>query len=532
MLTDARTLAAGTRRDVDVCVVGAGAAGITLALELMGSGLRVLLLESGGEEEDPATQDLYAGDSVGRPITTLDSPLRLEQMRLRYLGGTTNHWAGFCRPLQAIDFEERDHLAVSGWPFGPDELEPHMPRAAELARISTSDFSLDTWEPKMGFPPLDLGADAIETFVYQTTFGMKFGAVYRRDLETADDVEVLLHANVVNLATTDGRRVDRVDVRTLDGVQIEVEAEAYVLATGGIENARILLASTDADPGGLGNGNDLVGRHFTEHLQIYAGFALLEEDASLPGFNGTQVTVEQGRHTGHEHGVKYALGLTEQHVRDAATTGLEIQMVTSNYPAATPLHRDGITTDDVGSLLRRAGDTPAVSAYLQGLAEQELDPESRVLLGSTTDALGMRRVQLDWRYSQADRRRALDGFRVAAEAIGASGLGRVQLVPGGVHADAVDNLVPDEWVSLYSSSPAAIDETDFPIGMGFHHMCTTRMAADPARGVVDADCRMHEVENLWVGGSSVFATGGVATPTYTIVALATRLADHLRTVLT
>ena len=169
--------------------------------------------------------------------------------------------------------------------------------------------------------------------------------------------------------------------------------------------------------------------------------------------------------------------------------------------------------------------------YLQGLAEQELDPESRVILGSATDALGMRRVELDWQYSAADRRRALDGYRIVAEEFGASGLGRVQLVPGGIHADAIDNLVPGEFVSIYSSSPDEIDENNFPVGMGFHHMCTTRMAASPSDGVVDPDCRMHEVENLWVAGSSVFATGGTATPTYTLVALAARLADHLTAVL-
>lgn len=531
MLTDARTLPSGTRRQADVCIIGAGAAGITIAMELRDSGLEVILLESGGREETPEHQDLLAGDSIGRPSTTLDSPVRLDQMRLRYFGGTTNHWAGFCRPLSPVDFEVRDHLAVSGWPFGPEELEPFMNRAAEWVRITDADFSLDRWESKLGLSSLPIDSDRIENFVYQLTFPTKFGELYGAELDAATDVEVLLHANAVNLATTDGRRVERVDVRTLDGGQIEVVADSFVLATGGIENARLLLASTDADPAGLGNGNDLVGRYFTEHLQVYAGFAILEDHPALPGYQGAEVTIESGRHAGDRHGAKFALGLTDDHVRDAQTTGLEIQMLTSSYPAGVPLHRDGVTTNDIGALLEGQGETPGATAYLQALAEQELDAESRVLLGTDTDALGMRRVQLDWRYSQADRRRALDGYRIAAEAIGASDLGRVQLVPNGIHADAIDNLVMGEFVSIYSSSPAEIDEENFPVGMGFHHMCTTRMAADPADGVVDADCRMHEVDNLWVGGSSVFATGGVATPTYTLVALAVRLADHLKSVL-
>ncbi|MEQ8841245.1 MAG: GMC family oxidoreductase [Acidimicrobiales bacterium] len=528
MLTDARTLPSGTSRQADVCVIGGGAAGITLALELHGSGLDVLLIESGGREQDPAYQDLNAGENIGRPSTTLDSPVRLDQTRLRYLGGTTNHWAGFCRPFSPVDFEVRDHLAVSGWPFGPEELTPYLERAAEWVRIGGPDFSLDTWVPRMGLPSWELGSDRVETTVYQVTFPTKFGELYGPDLESATDVEVLTHASVVNLASTDGRRVERVDIRTLDGVQIEATATAYVLATGGIENARVLLASTDADPGGLGNGNDMVGRYFAEHLQIYAGFALLDDHPALPGFTGTDHTIETGRHAGTNHGAKFALGLTDSHVRDEATTGLEIQLSIGTYPDGVPVYRDGTPIQAIDALLRAEGREFGATAYVQGLAEQALDPESRVMLDTTRDALGMRRVMLDWRYSQADRRRALDGFRVAAEAIGAAGLGRVQLVPGGVHPDALDNLVRDELVSAYSASAAAIDEENFPIGMGFHHMCTTRMAADPAEGVVDPDCRMHEVENLWIGGSSVFATGGVATPTYTLVALAVRLADHLK----
>ena len=145
MLTDARTVRSGTTRTADVCIVGGGAAGITLALELGGSGLEVILLESGGDTEDPATQNLAAGESIGNPSTSLDKPVRLDEMRLRYLGGTTNHWGGFCRPLSPIDFEERDHLAVSGWPITHAELENYLERAAEWVRISDANFELSRW---------------------------------------------------------------------------------------------------------------------------------------------------------------------------------------------------------------------------------------------------------------------------------------------------------------------------------------------------------------------------------------------------
>lgn len=528
MLIDAASIDTGTAFAADVCVIGAGAAGITLAIELAGRGHEVLLVESGGREEEPAVQDLAAGDSIGRPSTTLDSPVRLDQMRLRYLGGTTNHWAGFCRPLSPVDFEPRDHLAVSGWPFGPEELEPFMDRAAEWVRISDADFGLERWEEKLGMRAPAIRSDRIEPFVYQLTFPTKFGRVYAGELENTPGLTVLLGANVVNLATDTGRSITGVDLRSLDGTALRADARAYVLATGGIENPRILLASTDHDPAGLGNANGLVGRYFTEHLQVYAGFGLLDADpADVVGLEGAEVTIEQGRHAGETHGAKFALGLTEDHLRSEATTGLEIQLLTSTFPAGAPVQDTGATMADVAALIGHTGPVPGTAVYLQGLAEQELDPESRVLLGPRTDALGMRRVQLDWRYSAADRRRALDGFRVCAEEFGATGAGRVQLVPGGVHADAIDNLVPGEFVSIYRSLPDEVDEENFVIGMGFHHMCTTRMAASRDEGVVDANCRVHEVDNLWIGGSSVFATGGTATPTYTLVALAVRLADHL-----
>jgi choline dehydrogenase-like flavoprotein len=532
MLIDATTLDSGATIGGDVCIIGAGAAGITLGIELAALGFDVVILESGGHDEDAATQDLAAGSSIGQPATTLDSPVRLDQMRLRYLGGTTNHWAGFCRPLSPVDFEVRDHLAVSGWPFGPDELAPYMRRAAEWVRITDDDFSLDRWEVKLGMQAPAIRSDRLEPFVYQLTFPTKFGRVYRPEIDATPNLRVYLNANTVNMATADGRQVSHLDVRTLGGVSLRAEATAYVLAAGGIENPRLLLASTDNDPAGLGNANDLVGRYFTEHLQVYAGFGLLDADpADVAGLNGAEVTIETGRHAGETHGAKFALGLTDHHVRDAETTGLELQLLQSAFPEGAPLQESGATMSDVGELLGRTGTTPGTAVYLQGLAEQELDPESRVILGSATDALGMRRVELDWQYSAADRRRALDGYRIVAEEFGASGLGRVQLVPGGIHADAIDNLVPGEFVSIYSSSPDEIDENNFPVGMGFHHMCTTRMAASPSDGVVDPDCRMHEVENLWVAGSSVFATGGTATPTYTLVALAARLADHLTAVL-
>ena len=533
MLTDARTLAPGSVIRADICIIGAGAAGITLALELANSGLRTVMLESGGADgPDPATQALYEGESVGQPMQSLADPLGLDVIRLRWLGGTTNHWAGFCRPIERIDFERRDHLAVSGWPLDGGDLASFWARAARYCRISDADDDADTWATRTGLSPPLPTAGAVRTFAYQVTPEMSFGAEYHDDLAADDSLEVLLWANAVNLATSGGTRLDAVDIATLSGTTARVEADAIVLACGGLENPRLLLASTDADPAGVANGHDQVGRYFAEHFQVAGGFGVLDVDQSLlDGYNGTNVTLSEGRFAGQQHGVKFALGLSSNHVRDAATLGLEAQLISGSLPVGVPLRLSGVGVIDAAELMALTGDrAPATSIYVQLLAEQQLDPESRVTLGKGTDALGMRRIRLDWRYGAEDRAAVVRGMQTMGEELGAAGLGRLQVLPGAVTIEP-ENIVADEFITIYGADVNAIDPEDFPIGVGFHHMCTTRMSDDPATGVVDVQCRAHDVDNLWIAGSSVFGTGGVSTPTLTIVALAIRLADHLKEVL-
>lgn len=535
MLIDARNLESDSILDADVCVVGAGAAGITVALELAESGLSTVLLESGGQTgPDPDTQALYKGSSTGQPFQSLFNPVTipLDIVRLRWLGGTTNHWAGYCRKLEPIDFEQRPHLAVSGWPIGSADLHDYWNRAARWCRITDAEDDAQIWADRLSAPsPLSSSA-AVHSRAFQVTPIMRFGDEYRPDLSFTEGVTVVLWANVVNLATTDGRHIEAAQARTLTGNSLTVRARGFVLACGGLENPRLLLASTDADPSGIGNQHDQVGRHFAEHLQVAGGFGVVDATPDeLAGYLGVQATITQGPWAGHEHGVKYALALTSDHVRSNNTLGLESQLLVGSLPDGGPVQQAGVDAKAAADLMAfSTKKAPASSLYLQVLAEQALDPQSRVTLGSATDALGMRRIRLHWRYNSSDKAAVVSGLRTMAAELGALGLGRLQVLPGAVTFGRPD-FDPVELINFYGSDPDDIDPTDFPVGVGFHHMCTTRMSADPHSGVVDADCRVHEVDNLWIGGSSVFATGGVATPTFTIVALAVRLADHLREVL-
>ena len=263
MITDARTLADGATLEADVCIAGAGAAGMTIALDLRASGLSVLLLESGGAERDPAVQSLSEGRMTG--IDTWN----VRTMRIRALGGTTGHWAGWCRPLTPQDFEARDYISLSGWPIKYSDLVPFYRRACETVQIGEFDWNSAARAKATGKALLPLGA-AIDQRYYQFSPPTRFGGVYSDVLEQADDVRVLTFANVQDIRLDQRRgRVESFACRTLQGTTFNVHAGRYVLALGGIENARVLLASRSQESDGVANGHGVVGRYFMEHPHYY-----------------------------------------------------------------------------------------------------------------------------------------------------------------------------------------------------------------------------------------------------------------------
>ena len=264
MFIDARGVASNSEISADLCIVGAGAAGITLARSLAGDGVNVCLLESGDLAFRWDTQSLYDGSNVGLPYFDLDV------CQVRYFGGNTNGWGGWCRPLDPIDLEPRPWLGLGGWPLSSDELAPYYRRAYEICQLPTADFDASSWCARLGndrrarllpFDPAKLVPS-----VYQFSPPTRFGRVYRDAIAAAGTVRCFVNANVLKLKTTcDARSVKHVEVGTLAGNRFRVAARLFVLAAGGIENARLLLLSNDVIGAGLGNGNDLVGRHFMEH---------------------------------------------------------------------------------------------------------------------------------------------------------------------------------------------------------------------------------------------------------------------------
>jgi len=480
VFADAREVPEGTRITADVCVIGAGAAGITLARELSAPNRRVVVLESGFSEPDAATQTLYDGDSLGIPYFALGDP----STRTRQFGGSTNQWNGECRPLTAYDFVARPWLPESGWPFDLDELLPYYDRAQAVCELGPYSYAAPD-------PALD---GTVEPTVIQYSPPTRFGPAMHDAFASETGTTVYVGANVVELTpVASARALEHVVVATLSGTRFVVRAGAFVLATGGIENARLLLLSDRVVRGGIGNAHDLVGRFFMEHLYV-------DHAATVDVARGFRGRYGRDQWTGSAR-VRYALTLSEATQRADQLPGTTF--VLGGVP--TPTRPRGRLRE----VVRRAAVATRTSTRVpvKHIQEQVPNRASRVVLASDCDQLGARHAALDWRVSAIDKRSAARSHGVLDRALRAAGVGRVV-------ASRLD------------------DGPDWPAGLrgARHHMGTTRIHPDPKRGVVDTDCRVHGVANLYVAGSSVFPTSGTANPTLTIVALALRLADHLKSV--
>ena len=510
MFADARRLPDQSTLEADLAIIGGGVAGITLARALAGSGISICLVEAGGLEPDPEVQSLYEGENTGIDY----SP---SATRMRLFGGSSNHWGGYCRPLDAIDFAKRDWVPYSGWPITVDDLTSYYQPAAEIVEIDPGRFDDSTyWQRMTGEEIPELATGRMQLKFVHFSPPTRFGSRYRDDLQRAGNISILLNANVTQIsATADARSVQHLDIRTLNGRRHKVKARRYVLAAGGLENARVLMLSDNAVPAGLGNQNDLVGRFFMEHPHM-GGFAemvvadlrrlpkLLRERIEVEGrlakaaFNPSPSFLRQQRLLNATFMMGVAGKYSAAHIAPQTASGDDAPRLDMLLAARHFLR------DDV-ELAMPEGDTGiGVWLGIGGSCEQAPNPDSRVSLSTQRDALNLPRIKLNWRLTDQDRLSFYRHLEALALEFGAMGIGRLRMRI----AD------PTQWPQ--------------PLGGGSHHMGTTRMCDDPGQGVVDRNCKVHTVDNLFVAGSSVFPTSGVSNPTLTIVALTLRLADHLR----
>jgi choline dehydrogenase-like flavoprotein len=532
----------------NVCIVGAGAAGLTVACELEASGLGVLVLEAGGEGSwDRASQDPYEG-------TATPPHPRLSSYRRRTLGGTTTLWGGRCVPYDRIDFEPRDYVPGSGWPISYEEVAQHYPKAMDYCDAGRFDFSarsaLD--RPTELLPGLvdggDLCTDAIERYSLPTDFGAKF----RSRLKKSGNVTLLTHASVVRLKKeAGGDRITGAEVATRRGRSIQVRATVFVIAAGGIEAPRLLLIS-DPDGNGLGNRYDCLGRYYMCHIEDTVGALCARGGKVTFGFQKTKDGVYSRRKlllsesaqrregllnisfrlhypdiSGPAHGsaILSALYLARRllqpeyrellnyrgdHQDTGAIKARHIRNIIAGLPGLTVfgikyLARRKLVKRKLPYILvpNRDGTFP-----LEFSSEQTPLAQSRLRLTDDRDSYGMRRIRVDWQMCRSDVDSICSAYRLLKNNIDRTGSCALEFDQSTL-ADCIARARP----------------------VGGHHIGAARMSGHPASGVVDANCAVHGLPNLHIASSAVFPTASHANPTLTIVALAVRLAAHLKATL-
>lgn len=479
MYIDARDLDNGALIEGDICIVGAGAAGISMALEWMNTPYKVILLEGGGFQYDEKVQELYDGRETGQPYYPLKS------MRLHYFGGTTGHWGGFCSPLEHIDFIKRDWVPDSGWPIKRDDLDVFYARSQGILDLGPYDYSVNYWQKKdPSLTSLLSDNSVIWNKMWQFSKPVsRFGKKYKDTIVNAKNIHLYTYANVTGIRANESiSHIKEVTVKNYAGKEHKVRAKIFVLACGAIQNSRMLLASDKQAAKGLGNDNGLVGRYFMEHIEIFgSGELWLKKPDALKLYIRNPDTKARAE-----------LAVTEQQQAK--------HRILNGTISISPLLKEGEKLLPPNSLY------PAFQLITR--IEQAPNPLSRVTLDDEKDSLGVPRAALHWQLSSLDKKSIRKIYELLGEQVGIEGVARVKM------SDFLQDENDLSWPSF--------------TGGGQHHMGTTRMSDNPKEGVVDANCKIHAIDNLYIAGSSCFATGGAPNPTLTLVALTLRLSDYLK----
>ena len=471
-----------TKHKHDVCICGAGVAGITIAMELAEKGKKVGLFEAGSREYTNVSQSVYEATSTGLTYYGTNA------CRLRYLGGTSNHWSGRTMLLQPIDFTKREYFPLPGWPIKKDALDKYKYKAFEI--LGLVKHSLDA--PVVP----QLVSSSMKSVGRALPPPVRFGEKYYQQLLESLNIDLYINANLTDIRLNDAlNHVTELEVKNYKNKSYKFSGVKTVLAMGSIENAKLLLNSDSQQANGIGNKSGFVGGCFMEHFQVFMGEYSINpknpfwsSGAALEFFPTDKFVMDKKIGTsvisfGKANSKSYGRLKSIRKVLKDSVCPSETLTKYSKKLFDFNCEGDGIITT---------------------LCEQSPNKNSRLTLTNEKDPLGLRRVALNWQINELDKRTIRELALEAAKEFARLDLGRVKL---------------KEYVLS--------DEIEGKLGAHCHQMGTTRMSLSSKDGVVDINSNVFGIDNLYIAGSSVFSTGGGVNPTLSIVQLSLRLADHL-----
>ncbi|MEK9569884.1 MAG: GMC family oxidoreductase [Paracoccaceae bacterium] len=493
----------------DVCIVGTGPAGISVAKTLINSGLKIVMLESGGPVPDDAHQQLNSGENSGPSFLSLDAS------RLRCFGGGSGLWAGVCAPFRRDDFEKKPYLPLSGWPISLNDLELYYKEAAEMLGISyekfyKKDFFHDTLNG-ISFQRFNRTKSFLAGNVFQVanSKNKNFGVKYKSAIERSPNIDVFLHSTVTRLnLNQDGAGVESVLIADLLGNRRTIHAKQFVLACGALENPRILLASNTYLKDGVGNKSGFVGACFMSHPgvqnvgEVYrtSSDQCIEKDRYTRDYYAAFEMSPQQR-LRHKT-LRHSLSIYKFKGLESASTYVSGRIFTQFDKL---LAKFDLKSSLKETACKPSGTFMSNTLELSVALEQPPRLSNKVSLLSTVDALGVPKIDVHWdSLSEIEKHTVEAAAETLARELGVLNEGHVKLKP--------------EFLSGESY------KFNDPIN---HHIGTTRMAESSDLGVVDKNCKVFGMTNLYVAGSSIFPTSSVVNPTYTIIAMSLRLGRHL-----
>lgn len=548
MLINSEDLEDKTILESHVAVVGAGPAGIVLALELEKLGCDVILVESGCINLSRNIQNL-------NEVNYFDPQFHasMSDCTRRQVGGTSVIWGGRCVPYDPIDFDSRDYIPHSSWPIDYEEISAYFQSACDYFFCGSSEFNIyniPNIKQKSivpGLPDKEVLTSKLERWSLPTNFGKEYFNV----LKQSTRIKLFYRLTCIEIETnTRGTYVEQIQAKTLNGKTALIRSKQYILAGGALNTTRLLLASDRKHPGGIGNHSGLLGRFYMGHLSGEIAVIHFTTPAKLTEFGFDR---DPGRIY-----VRRRFSFTREFLNEkklanivawlgaprfgdpshlngilsAAYIALNFPIL-KNYLASTAIRNQlfkGGYWPHIRNILK---DLPSIFAFMPSFtykrfvahrkipalfvhsdlneyplhyhSEQVPNFDSVVSLSSNHDELGMRRLDINLRYTQQDIDSVIRAHRYWDQHLRKYNCGYLKY------------LTHDLEASIWEQTRD-----------GFHQIGTTRMSEHPQDGVVDVNCKVHGVDNLFVASSSTFVTSGQANSTFMIVAFALRLAEHLK----